>query len=242
MNAFGCIMAVETISNVQVDNYVLIGGFPWADWERSEANNLNSTHSRFLLQIGTYGMAWNIITMHCSLCVHDYGMETLDQSLGIRNPREVSDTHFERGNRHMANVCVELLLCSLLVVTFPWSLINAILRKKYDIKEDNGNALSSFTRSRWGTVLMPCAHTAWLSLGSSRTSVVPIAFRANSTTDLIAQGARFLKERPCTRLCRWMVYSRVTTSLRAERVLPPVWEGGKIVGPRIILHILSEDF
>lgn len=49
---------------------------------------------------------------------------------------------------------------------------------------------------------------------------MPIAFRANSTTDLIAWGARFLKERPWTRLWRWMVYSRVTTSLRAERVLP----------------------
>jgi hypothetical protein len=35
-------------------------------------------------------------------------------------------------------------------------------------------------------------------------------------------GARFLNERPCTRLWRWMVYSRVTTSCSAERVLPPV--------------------
>ena len=67
---------------------------------------------------------------------------------------------------------------------------------------------------------MPCAQSAWLSLGSRRTSAVPIAFWANSTTDLTAQGARFLKERPWTRLCRWMVYSRVTTSWRAERVLP----------------------
>ena len=94
------------------------------------------------------------------------------------------------------------------------------------------NILSSFTLSLWGTVLIPRAQTAWLSLGSSLTSDVPIALRANSTTDLIAQGARFLKERPCTRLCRWIVYSRVTTSLRAERVLPVyemVFETWKLV-------------
>jgi hypothetical protein len=46
---------------------------------------------------------------------------------------------------------------------------------------------------------------------------------AKSTTDLTAQGARFLNERPCTRLCMWMVYSRVTTSASAERCLP-VWK------------------
>ena len=33
-----------------------------------------------------------------------------------------------------------------------------------------------------------------------------------------AQGARFLKERPWTRLWRWMVYSRVTTSSNALRL------------------------
>lgn len=49
---------------------------------------------------------------------------------------------------------------------------------------------------------------------------MPIVFCANSITDLTAWGARFLNERPWTRLWRWMVYSRVTTSWRAERVLP----------------------
>ena len=70
--------------------------------------------------------------------------------------------------------------------------------------------------------MMPWAQTAWLSLGSRRTSEVPIVFCAKSITDLTAQGARFLNERPCTRLCKWMVYSRETTSWSAERVLPPV--------------------
>jgi hypothetical protein len=37
--------------------------------------------------------------------------------------------------------------------------------------------------------------------------------------DLTAHGARFLNDRPCTYLCRWMVYSRVTTSCSALRVL-----------------------
>lgn len=68
-----------------------------------------------------------------------------------------------------------------------------------------------------------------------------MAFWANATTDLTAQGAVeavpneetsdmgqeaqedvpfFLNERPWTYLCRWTVYSRVTTSWSAERVLP----------------------
>lgn len=85
------------------------------------------------------------------------------------------------------------------------------------------DTLSSFTRRRWGTVLIPWAQTAWLSFGSSRTSEVPIVFWANAMTDLTAHGARFLNERPCTCLCRWMVYSRATTSWSAERVLPPVF-------------------
>ena len=39
-----------------------------------------------------------------------------------------------------------------------------------------------------------------------------------------AQGARFLKERPWTRLWRWMVYSRVTTSSNALRLpVYPKW-------------------
>jgi hypothetical protein len=69
---------------------------------------------------------------------------------------------------------------------------------------------------------MPRAQISLFSSGSMRTSVVPIVFWAKSMTDLTAHGARFLKERPCTRLCMWMVYSRVTTSCSAERVLPPV--------------------
>lgn len=88
---------------------------------------------------------------------------------------------------------------------------------------------SSLTRILCGTLLTPRSQRAWLSLGSIRTSVVPIAFWAKSTTDFTAQGARFLKERPWTRLCRWMVYSRVTTSWRAERVLPVCGEGNEEV-------------
>ena len=91
----------------------------------------------------------------------------------------------------------------------------------YQTKRER-NPRSSLSLIRWGTLLIPCAHTAWFSLGSRRTSKVPIALRENSRMDLIAHGARFLNERPCTRLCRWMVYSRVTTSWSAERVFPPV--------------------
>src|SRR5258706_1125777 len=40
----------------------------------------------------------------------------------------------------------------------------------------------------------------------------------------MAQGARFLKDRPWTRLWRWMVYSRVTTSPNALRL--PVYLRG----------------
>ena len=83
------------------------------------------------------------------------------------------------------------------------------------------NARSSFTRILCGTLLIPRDQSSWLSLGSIRTSVVPMAFVANSTTDLTAWGALFLNDRPWTRLWRWMVYSLVTTSWRAERVLPP---------------------
>ena len=50
-----------------------------------------------------------------------------------------------------------------------------------------------------------------------------MAFCAKVTTALTAVGARLLKERPWTCLCRWIVYSRVTTSWSAERVLPPVY-------------------
>lgn len=119
----------------------------------------------------------------------------------------------------MGGVGVELLLCVLLVVTLAW------IVGLYRISPGCGYSIdsrSSLTRSRWGTVLTPCAQSASFNLGSIRTSVVPIVFCAKSTTDLTAQGARFLKERPCTRLWRWMVYSRVTTSWSAERVLPPV--------------------
>jgi hypothetical protein len=48
--------------------------------------------------------------------------------------------------------------------------------------------------------------------------------------DLTAHGARFLKDLPWTRLWRWMVYSRVTTSCSAERVLPPVYGFGEYLG------------
>lgn len=41
---------------------------------------------------------------------------------------------------------------------------------------------------------------------------VPIILVANSFTILTARGARFLKPTPCSFLCRWIVYSRATTS------------------------------
>lgn len=72
--------------------------------------------------------------------------------------------------------------------------------------------------------VVPCApgidvRLTSFNLGSIRTSFVPMVLFANSTTDLMAQGERFLNERPCTRLCKCIVYSRVTTSCNAERVL-----------------------
>jgi len=121
----------------------------------------------------------------------------------------------------MAGVCEKLLLGTLLVVTLAWinwpnTGISPLTQRgrSYD-------ARSSFTRSLCGTLLIPRDQSSWLSLGSIRTSVVPMAFVANSTTDLTAWGALFLNDRPWTRLWRWMVYSLVTTSWRAERVLPP---------------------
>ena len=42
---------------------------------------------------------------------------------------------------------------------------------------------SSLRRRRWGTFLMPWDQICWFSLGSSRTSVVPMCFLAKSTTD-----------------------------------------------------------
>lgn len=54
------------------------------------------------------------------------------------------------------------------------------------------------------------------SLTSSRTSEVFIIFCANFLTSFTAFGAFFLKVTLCRRLCRLIVYSRVTTSLLAR--------------------------
>lgn len=48
------------------------------------------------------------------------------------------------------------------------------------------------------------------------TSLVPISFSANLRISLMARGARFLKPMLCTRLAKWMVHSRVVTSLMAD--------------------------
>ena len=55
------------------------------------------------------------------------------------------------------------------------------------------------------------AHTALFSFTSILTSFVFMCFCANCLISLIALGARFLKDVLFSRLCRWMVYSRVTT-------------------------------
>mmetsp|Transcript_24996 Transcript_24996/g.64501 ORF Transcript_24996/g.64501 Transcript_24996/m.64501 type:complete len:226 (-) Transcript_24996:9-686(-) len=68
------------------------------------------------------------------------------------------------------------------------------------------------TRTRRCTALMPCDQRCLLSFTSMRTSFVPIIFSAKALTSLTARGARFLKPTPCSRLCRWIVYSRDTTS------------------------------
>ncbi len=57
------------------------------------------------------------------------------------------------------------------------------------------------------------AQTALLSFTSTLTSFVLMCFVANFLISLMALGARFLKEISLRRLCRLMVYSRVTTSL-----------------------------
>lgn len=51
---------------------------------------------------------------------------------------------------------------------------------------------------------------------SIRTSLVRISFSANLRISLMARGARFLKPILCTRFDKWMVHSRVTTSLIAD--------------------------
>lgn len=66
------------------------------------------------------------------------------------------------------------------------------------------------------TYLIPFDHTCLFSRVSTRTSGVPICFIANLRISLIARGARFLNPTPCSLLCRFMVYSRVTTSLIAD--------------------------
>ncbi len=52
--------------------------------------------------------------------------------------------------------------------------------------------------------------TALLSFTSSLTSLVLICFCANFRISFTALGALFLKVTLCSRLCRWMVNSRVT--------------------------------
>lgn len=130
----------------------------------------------------------------------------------------------------MRYICIELFFRIFVVGTF-----SCLYIFNNFIKKNKKYTLSSFTRRRWGTVLIPWAHTAWLSLGSSRTSEVPIVFWANEMTDLMAHGARFLNERPCTSLCRWMVYSRATTSWSAERVLPPLTYNDMLVSLSVYL-------
>jgi hypothetical protein len=138
-------------------------------------------------------------------------------------------THLEccLGYGHMRNVRVQLFFCVFLIVAFTYRNhgTTQLYQSRITLKKRELYPRSSLSLIRWGTLLIPCAHTAWFSLGSRRTSAVPIALRENSKMDLTAHGARFLNERPCTSLCRWMVYSRVTTSWRAERVLPPVCVG-----------------
>jgi hypothetical protein len=56
------------------------------------------------------------------------------------------------------------------------------------------------------------------SFTSTRTSLVFMSVAANFLISFTARGARFLKVMPCSRLCRLMVYSRVTGS-RVTRLL-----------------------
>lgn len=79
----------------------------------------------------------------------------------------------------------------------------------------------------------------------TNTRRVKRTFCAKVTTDFTAHGARFLNERPCTSLCRWIVYSRVTTSWSAERVLPVCqridgWL--MLVGDKLKGHAFLSDF
>merc|ERR1712230_4865 len=76
------------------------------------------------------------------------------------------------------------------------------------------------TRRRKGTPLIPDSQTFLFSCGSRRTSEVPIDLAANVRMALMALGALFLKVTLCTCLCRWMVYSRATTSSMALRPWP----------------------
>jgi len=68
-------------------------------------------------------------------------------------PRNLRVRYLERCDRNMGDVCIELLLGTLIVVTFSYrSSISEISRTQKGIFHD---ALSSFTRRRWGTVLIP---------------------------------------------------------------------------------------
>merc|ERR1719208_270005 len=79
-------------------------------------------------------------------------------------------------------------------------------------------SLANLTRTRNGTFLTPCDHKCLFKRVSILTSLVPICFSANFFTSLIALGARYLNPMPWRRLCKLMVYSRVTTSPKVDFV------------------------
>lgn len=66
--------------------------------------------------------------------------------------------------------------------------------------------------------LIPRDQMALLRRVSMRTSLVPISFSANFLMILTALGERFLNPTLWSRLLRWIVHSRVTTSLIADLV------------------------
>ena len=75
-------------------------------------------------------------------------------------------THLEGINGDKAGICEELLLSTLLIVTFAYT------SKQYSSIMSMPRLVphysrSSLTRIRWGTDLMPLDQSCWLSLGSS---------------------------------------------------------------------------
>jgi hypothetical protein len=143
------------------------------------------------------------------------------------------------------DVAVQLLLGALLVVTpagdadaeSEGAALDTLLPDllvQLGVDPDVGGALFASKSSQFmsSKISQPLTVAASLQRRMDRTEIFcALAFKAvgvptidwvaKALISLMALGALFLKVTPCRRLCRWMVYSRATTSAMAERPCLP---------------------